>query len=378
MLNIAVLGLSDFENWNDQKSIGMGGASGVIKSILPYLNADNIYLMGITSDKAKLYTEIPYRGNITVIPVIYVPEKTVIPVRFHAFYYCRRLNPILRKYKIRSIYSHAEEMSFWIKPGLTILYHMHGSSNALLKAKNKFFRQKLLQYLWELVRNRNIKKATHIIAIDSLCYDLTRRQKSEGKTIVIPNFVDYNVFYADDSPCKLLEHIDREILLFVGRIEEVKGLELFVDTLIEINNIEPDRWTGVFVGSGSYQDTIQKYISDKSAAGLFFFAGPVSEQNELRRIYNRASVLMISSHYEGIPMVIMESLACRTPVISTNVGGIKDLIADSVMCIVNDSRSPAEFANLAVSVLNKKNTIRENVNFSSLKASSIINEILSD
>jgi hypothetical protein len=60
MLNIAILALSDFENWNNQESLSMGGASGVIKSILPYIKADNIYLMGITSDKKNLYKEIPF------------------------------------------------------------------------------------------------------------------------------------------------------------------------------------------------------------------------------------------------------------------------------------------------------------------------------
>jgi len=47
MLNLAILALSDFENWNNQKSLSMGGSSGVIKSILPYLEADNIYLMRV-------------------------------------------------------------------------------------------------------------------------------------------------------------------------------------------------------------------------------------------------------------------------------------------------------------------------------------------
>jgi glycosyltransferase involved in cell wall biosynthesis len=221
-----------------------------------------------------------------------------------------------------------------------------------------------------------MQKATKIIAIDSLCFDLAKKHKHEQKTILLPNFVDTKIFYKDETPSQLLEHINEKILLFVGRIEEVKGLELFVDTLLEINKREPGKWKGVFVGRGTYEPAVMKYIAINSANDSFYFAGPVFEQNELRKIYNRASILMISSHYEGIPMAILESLACGTAVISTNVGGIKALIADNKMCFVNDRRDPSEFADLAIAILKGGHLEEEEIKFSSSKASSAINEIL--
>jgi glycosyltransferase involved in cell wall biosynthesis len=252
---------------------------------------------------------------------------------------------------------------------------MHGSANALVKAKNKLFRFKLLQYMWETVRKKNIENATRIIAIDPLCLNLTKKLKQEGKTILLPNFVDTRIFYKDDTSCQLLEHIQEKILLFIGRIEEVKGLELFVDTLLNINKKEPGDWKGVFIGRGTYEPVVKKYIAALSATDLFFFAGPVFEQADLRKVYNRASLLMISSHFEGIPMVILESMACGTPVISTDVGGIKELIADNKMCYVNGRRDPAEFAELAISILKGKEAMMDEIKYSSSGASEIINEI---
>jgi glycosyltransferase involved in cell wall biosynthesis len=378
MLNLAILALSDFENWNNKESLSMGGASGVIKSILHYLKADTIYLMGITSDKNKLNKEIHYSDNIIVVPIIYVPRESKIPVRFHAFFYSRKLNSILKKFKIHSVYSHAEEMSFWIKPGPRLLYHMHGSTNALVKAKNKLFRNKVFQYFWEYIRKKNILKATNIIAIDPLCYNLTKKQNAEVKTLLLPNFVDTNIFYKDNTPSKLLNNINEKILLFVGRLEEVKGLELFVDTLIEINKRESGNWKGVFVGRGTYESVIKKYISNKASSDLFYFTGAVFEQEELRKIYNRASTLMISSFFEGIPMVILECLACGTPAISTDVGGVKDLIADNKMCFVNTRRDPVEFTDLIQSVLSKATLSDKDFPYSSSNASILINKMLSE
>jgi glycosyltransferase involved in cell wall biosynthesis len=377
MHNLAILGLDDFEHWSSKESLSMGGATGVIKSILPYLKADSVYLLGITSVRENMYTEIPFRDNIKIIPVIYTSPSSRIPVRILAIWHSRRINSVLRKYNIGSVYSHAEEISFWIKPGITILYHMHGGANAIVKAKNKWFRLKFIQLLWEYVRTRNIQKASRVIAIDAACYEIAKKHGAEGKTMLIPNFVDTGIFFRDTAPSKLLEHIKGEILLFVGRIEEVKGLELFADTLLELHAREPGRWTGVIVGRGTYQVTIEKYINEKSAGSLFYFPGPVFRQDELRLIYSRASILMISSHYEGIPMVILECLACRTPVMATNVGGIKEHIADNITCFVNDKRDPQEFASLAQTILKDRNRKIPETKFSSSGAALIINEILS-
>jgi glycosyltransferase involved in cell wall biosynthesis len=376
MFNIAILGLGDFENWNNSQSLSLGGASGVIKSILPYLDADSIYLMGITSNKKNLYEKIPLTKNISIVPIAYVPRNTILPIRFYAFFYGRKINSVIRNYNIHSVYSHAEEISYWIKPGMRILYHMHGSTNALVKAKKRIFRTKLLREQWESIRRANIKKAKHIIAIDHLCMNLIRRHGMEDKAVLLPNFVDTSVFYKDTAGCSLVEHIDKKILLFVGRIEEVKGLELFVDTLLEMNRRETGKWNGVIVGRGTYEPILKKYISDASAESLFYFTGPVFEQDKLRGIYNKASILMIPSFYEGIPMVILESLACGTPVISTDVGGVKDLIADGVLCHVNDRRDPIEFADLIEFALKKKDASTDEFRFSSLKASYLINNIL--
>lgn len=376
MSNIAILGLIDFENWSNNHSLSMGGSSGVIKSILPYLNAEKIFLLGITSDKRKLNQVIKFKQNVFFIATVYTPRNSIFPTRLLAFLYSRNINLVLENFKIKSIYSHAEEMSFWIDKRKTILYHMHGSSNALSIAKNKLHRNKAFQYLWEKARKANVLKAAKIIAIDRKCYDIVKSLKQENKAIILPNFVDTNIYFPDQSRSKALKNITSKILLFVGRIEEVKGLELFVETIIELNMRNIGVWTGVIVGSGSYESNIRKYIIHKGAESLLYFTGPVFDQSELRKIYNQASVLMISSYTEGIPMVILESLACGTPVVSTEVGGIKEFIEDNIMCITSDSRNNQKFANLVIEMSQRKTHQVKDFRYSASKSAVIINEVL--
>lgn len=378
MAIIAILCISDFENWNSNEFRCMGGASGVIKSILPYLNGDKIYLMGVTYNKSELYKEKKLSEKVSSYSIVHIPKGSRIPDRFWAFWYSRNINSIFLRLGVTSVYVHSEEMGYSIKPGYTVLYHMHGAVNALSKAKNKYLRNTLFQKLWERVQRKNLQTADKIIAIDLACFDIAKRVHKEKQTVLLPNYVDEDIFFNDGSFSELLRTVQDNILLFVGRFEEVKGLELFVETVRELNLPGRTKWTGVLVGHGTYKKNIDAYIEKISDVNFFHFTGPVFDQQDLRKIYSRANVLMVSSHHEGIPMVILESLACGTPVVSTNVGGVKSLIADAKMCFVLDERNPVLFAKKIVEVTSRSTfPEKEEFKFSARGASLTINRVLS-
>ena len=377
-MNLAILGICDFENWNSPDSLSIGGVSGVIKSILPHLEAEKIYLLGITSKRENLKKELKISKNIIIYPIVYIPRKSKVPERIRTIWYSRKINKVLEMYDIQSIYSHAEEMLYWVKPGYTILYHMHGANNALSKAKTRGYRNKIFLYLWSIIRKRNIKNANKIIAIDYLCLEIIKKYHKVKNAILIPNFVDTSIFYYDNARSETLKDINEKIVLFVGRIEEVKGLELFVDILNTLDKKEKGIWKGVIVGRGTYKKNIETYIKNESSESLFFFAGAVFDQQELRRIYSESTILIISSFFEGIPMVVLEALACSTLVVSTNVGGIKQLIADDEKCFVIDKRLPNLFADKILGIQNKKKEEISEFRFSVKKASATINKVLNN
>lgn len=377
-MNLAILGICDFEDWNNPDPISMGGSSGVIKSILPHLKAEKIYLLGITSKKENLKKELKLFKNVSIYPIVFVPKGSKVPERFLTLWYARKINNVLKELDIQSIYSHSEEMLYWVSPKFNILYHMHGANNALAKAKVKLFRSKAFLYLWSNIRKKNIVKANKIVAINDLCVDVIKKYKREDRAVLIPNFVDTSVYYQDNTRSELLKNINENIVLFVGRIEEVKGLELFVDIVKKLDKVEKGKWKGVLVGRGSYKNQLETYISKESNEALFFFPGAVFDQQELRKIYSQSSVLIISSLFEGIPMVILEALACNTPVVSANVGGIKQLIADEKKCFVIDERSPDLFVEKILKIQNKAEEIKPEFKFSVQQSSVIINELLNN
>lgn len=377
MQTLAILASVDFQNLllnNKERTIG--GTSSVIKNILYYLDFNSIILLGITHHKSELNKEILITPKIKFIPVIYVPTKNYIPSRVHVFFNSRNINNFTKKYNVDVIYSHSMEMSYWVDNQFYIVEHMHGAVNAIKRSKYRILRTPLLVKLWEQIRKKALMKANSIIAIDEACFELASKYNDEKNIHLIRNFVDTKVYYRDTTQSEILAEIkNKKIVLFVGRIEEVKGLELFIDVVVELNKYQKD-WIGVIIGKGTYEDTLKSYIQKRQINDTIIFPGPVYNQNELRRIYNQAEILLLTSHHEGIPMTILESLACGTPVLSSDVGGISKLATSEVMCFTIKERDASFFAHNIIEITAMPMHDNRKFPYSSLILSNKINQIL--
>ena len=377
MHKLAIIASVDFQNLllnNKERSIG--GTSSVINNILNYLDFESIILLGITNNKNDLFSEILISKKITFIPIIYIPTNSFFPSRFHVFFKSRIINKYLNKYKPDVVYSHCIEMSFWLDNNYFIVEHMHGAVNAIKRSKYPYLRVPLLINVWEYIRKKTLMKAKQIIAIDESCLELAIKNNHEKNIHLIRNFVDTDVYYRDNSISEsLIAYQKRKIILFVGRIEEVKGLELFVDTIAELRKNDSD-WTGVIVGKGSYESTIKNYIKNKQMQDSIVFTGAIYNQQELRKIYNQSRILLLTSYHEGIPMAILESLACGTPVLSTDVGGISNLSSNGIHCFTIKERNAKVFSEKIIEILALPEMNLDNFPYSSKVMSKQINKIL--
>ena len=282
----------------------------------------------------------------------------------------------MKKYKVGIVYSHCVEMAFWVSKDVFLVEHMHGANNAVSYSRFSYLRLGILIKFWGWLQKKVLQKAGAVITIDEDCYKLASRYKSKEQLHLIRNFIDTNIFYQEVGESSFLKDFrGKKILLFVGRIEEVKGLELFVDTLKELQIREKD-WIGVLVGKGTYEETIKNYIGEMDMTNSVFLSGPVYDSNELRKIYNNVTTLLLTSFQEGIPMTILESLACGTPVLSTDVGGIKNLCGDGLPCYVQEGRDPKIFAEKIINIVSKPNSPVSDFPYSTKSLARSINKIL--
>ena len=109
-------------------------------------------------------------------------------------------------------------------------------------------------------------------------------------------------------------------VLCVGRLVADKGQELLVRAAAGMEDVEL-----VLVGDGPSRETLERVASDLGARVQF--AGAVG-QDRIVELYRSADVFCLPSFAEGVPVVLMEAMACELPVVTTRIMGIPELVED--------------------------------------------------
>lgn len=125
-----------------------------------------------------------------------------------------------------------------------------------------------------------------------------------------------------DARHRLALPLDRGIVLWVGRMVPVKGLDILMDAWSAVTGT-PQRPLLVLIGDGEERDLIATRA--RTFGGDVRLIGTVANE-ALADWYRAADVLVLPSRSEGIPNVLLEGLACGTPFVASNVGGVAELI----------------------------------------------------
>lgn len=165
---------------------------------------------------------------------------------------------------------------------------------------------------------------------------------SAEKTHVLPNGVDLHKFKPHPST-QLPPSYEAEgaVWLSVGHLLEAKGHHLAIEALTGI----PDA-TLLIVGEGPQEQSLRALARQLGVAARVRFLGHIPHE-QMAKTYSAAKFTILASSNEGMPNVMLESLACGTRVIATEVGGISEVITSPVAGSIMASRSAAEIVNSA-------------------------------
>lgn len=178
-----------------------------------------------------------------------------------------------------------------------------------------------------------------------------------GRVEIVPPGVDHAFFSPGDrgGARAALGLGGGPVLLFVGRIQPLKGLDVAVGALAELDD---PRATLLAVGgpSGPVGDAELARVRDLAArlgvADRIRFVDP-QPHHLLSTYYRAADVTIVPSRSESFGLVALESAACGTPVVAADVGGLRLLVDHGRTGFLVDDRDPARYADHVRQVLDQ-------------------------
>lgn len=165
---------------------------------------------------------------------------------------------------------------------------------------------------------------------------------------LVPPGVDHAVFHPGDRrrARSALGLSGRRVLLFAGRIQPLKGLDLAVRALAELR--DPGVMLVVMGGPSGPEGSdelarVRSLVEDLAVGSQVRFVRP-RPHPELAEWYRAADVCVVPSLSESFGLVALEAAACGIPVVASAVGGLCSLVVDGVTGFLVGSRDPIEWA----------------------------------
>lgn len=176
------------------------------------------------------------------------------------------------------------------------------------------------------------------------------------KLVTVPNGIDLTRF----ASASVLQRSDFGlnandcVAVIVARLEPVKNHSM----LLRAWRIVVDSVPGaklLVIGAGSLGDTLR---DESTALGLSERVNFLGPRRDVHAILPLADVAVLTSHDEGLPLSLLEAMAAGLPVVSTNVGGVPEVVRDGVNGILVQGEDPQVFAKAVIRVFNDLSSAR--------------------
>lgn len=155
--------------------------------------------------------------------------------------------------------------------------------------------------------------------------------KYHKKAVVIPNFVDFNVF--NKTPQK------EDHIVYAGRLHWSKGIEFLLSAFKEVVRDFPS-YRLIICGTGDSESSLRQKVVGESIPNVEFL-GSVKQDRLARYMASAKAFVLPTLESEGHPRVLIEAMASGTACIATRVPGNKDVITDSVNGLLVEPRDSA-------------------------------------
>ncbi len=238
---------------------------------------------------------------------------------------------------------HGLLIATFFKNQLLVVQH-HGGSWPLkhvrqTKRYKLFFPFFLLGQLWENLVLKNVK-CFYALSQDEMNYlkKVAPNSKVKFQTMGIDDFY-FKQINKKTARKKLKLPLNKKIVLFIGRINTVKGIPYLLEAMKKLQAQSRDIELKI-IGFGPEEDKFKEYVLKNNLKNVEFLGGVFGEKKLL--YLSAADALILPSSKEGASVTIMEAMARNLPVVATDVGGIPLMIENRKNGILIKPRNSKE------------------------------------
>ena len=302
------------------------------------------------------YTRIPAREIIDAIPVYYpkyfrLPGKWFHPMACYTQYFGLKntAEAIIREFGPDLVHAHGATPAGYIglllrkRHGLPLVCSLRGSDINVYPGYGRLSLR---------MTQRVIAGADRLISVSSalkMAANSIARPKAEIRTVY--NGCDHDSFvYRPEDRRAMRARLGipdaSKVLLFVGSISRDKGIFELMEAFRLINSGGAEAHMLV-AGDGPEAPAVaaaskSKNKNKKGPQANVHLLGSLSRR-EISAVMSAADVFVLPTHYEGLPNVVLEAMACRLPVVATRVGGIPEAVKENgILVAPGDAAALAE------------------------------------
>ena len=343
----------------DYQNYPIGGTIGTIRNFFKYTIFDCV-LIGLTSNpQVKLgeWQKINVFGKKFDFLPIALSRNEVIPHKIlmliGTIIYRKK---ILEKcdsdtinamfYVDRQCYT---ALKYIVASGKQInsFYKMTDATNPLKTSGRMVSKIKFLQKIYfDWFFRPLLLDSSMIFSINDECHKFCEQTllstEQRQKIVDLNHFVDFNRLYELYRNAKMESKTYYKRLIFWGRIVQVKGLELIIESVQRLCG-DGEKFECLVIGDGEERGRLEKIVCNLDLSDRIMFLGR-KNIDEIAALSKNADLFVMSSYSEGVPTSMLEAMVFGLPIVSTSVGGVPNLVSPRVNGYLLDDRSVESYA----------------------------------
>ncbi len=335
-------------------------------------NFETLLISGMPNDDELEYNDFVSKYHINYKQIKHLEREISITKDFKAF---KEIKKIVKEFKPHIIHTHAAKAGlvgrlvaiYCRTPIILHTFHGHVFHNYFGKLKTTFY---------ILLERFLAKWSTGIVTISLLQKnDLVNIYKiaPEHKTFLIPLGLDLDPFYTDQETKrrlfreKFFIQKDEIVIGIIGRLVPIKNHALFINGINEVLQKTKKKIRILIIGDGDERQNIIDHLTQLKIAYNYF---PESKEptlctltswlTQMDEVYAGLDIIALTSLNEGTPVSLIEAQAACKPIVTTNVGGVSDIVLENNTAFITPTEDVQAFAN-AILQLTENDELRNHM-----------------